>query len=295
MSKSILVIEDDEIVAGFIEATLLSDGFQVEIISDGKVACEYIKQNTDKFDAILLDRMLPGMDGMSLLKQVKQIPELQRIPVIMETALDDEESIQEGLDGGAYYYLTKPLQRELVITLVRAACEEYGGYKEMQAALHGAEKTLSFLSEGLFKTQTIEEGKLLVRSLSQACPEPEKVIIGLNELVINAVEHGNLGITYDEKTKLVKSGELLDEIVHRLKLAENQEKYVEIRLSRNIDRIEITIHDQGDGFEWQKYLDFDPDRAFDPHGRGIAMSRNISFDSLEYQGNGNTVLITVIL
>ena len=295
MSKRVLVIEDDEIVAGFIETTLTSNGFQVEHLDNGEAASKRLEQHVDEFDAILLDRMLPGMDGMSLLKHIKQIPELQRIPVIMETAMDDKASIQEGMDGGAYYYLTKPLQRELLITLTQAACEEYHNYKEMRAALQSAEKTLTFLENGLFKTKTIEEGRLLTRLLSQNCPQPDKTILGLQELIINAVEHGNLGITYDEKTQLVKNGQIQDEITRRLNLAENMQKFVEIQFNRYADRIEIVIHDQGDGFEWQKYLDFDPDRAFDPHGRGIAMSRNLSLDSLEYQGNGNTVLVTVNL
>ena len=295
MKKRILVVEDDEIVAGFIEMTLLSNGFDVEIINNGKIACECLEKDSEGIEAILLDRMLPGMDGMSLLKHIKQIPELQRIPVIMETAMDDKVSVQEGIDAGAYYYLTKPLQRDLLITLARAACEEYRGYKEMREALNNAEKSFTFIDNGLFKTKTIKDSNLIASSLSQACPDPDKALLGLKELVINAVEHGNLGITYKEKSQLVTNGQLYDEIDRRLSLAENQEKQVEIQFVRHTNRIEITIQDQGDGFEWEQYLDFDTERAFDPNGRGIAMSRNISFDNLEYQGNGNTVLVTINL
>jgi len=53
--------------------------------------------------------------------------------------------------------------------------------------------------------------------------------------------------------------------------------------------------DQGAGFDWQSYLEMSPDRAFDSHGRGIAMSRMLSFVALEYTGNGNTVCATVAL
>ncbi len=55
----------------------------------------------------------------------------------------------------------------------------------------------------------------------------------------------------------------------------------------------VTITDQGHGFDWRKYIGFDPDRAFDLHGRGIAMSKIMSFDNLEYQGNGNSVVTSV--
>jgi hypothetical protein len=55
----------------------------------------------------------------------------------------------------------------------------------------------------------------------------------------------------------------------------------------------VCIKDQGDGFDFEKYLDMDPARAFDTHGRGIAMSRMLSFDSLDYRGCGNEVEVTV--
>lgn len=56
---------------------------------------------------------------------------------------------------------------------------------------------------------------------------------------------------------------------------------------------QASIRDQGDGFDWSNHLDFSPERAFDTHGRGIALARKLSFDSLEYLGNGNTVLASI--
>ena len=55
----------------------------------------------------------------------------------------------------------------------------------------------------------------------------------------------------------------------------------------------MTIADQGQGFDWQSYVEFSPERVFDLHGRGIAMSKALSFDSLEYCGNGSKVIATV--
>ena len=53
------------------------------------------------------------------------------------------------------------------------------------------------------------------------------------------------------------------------------------------------VRDEGAGFDWQRYLDFAPDRAFDPNGRGIAMARRMSFAQLEYRGCGNEVVAIV--
>lgn len=66
-----------------------------------------------------------------------------------------------------------------------------------------------------------------------------------------------------------------------------------MRAERLADRVSFTITDQGEGFDWRRFLNFDPERAFDPNGRGIAMARMMSFAEVEYQGKGNVVVATV--
>jgi len=66
-------------------------------------------------------------------------------------------------------------------------------------------------------------------------------------------------------------------------------------MNRYDGEIEFIIQDQGDGFDWQNYLDISPERAFDSHGRGIAMACMYSFDKVEYHGNGNMVSAIVSL
>jgi len=109
------------------------------------------------------------------------------------------------------------------------------------------------------------------------------------------VEHGNLGITYHEKGELINNEQLFQEITRRQTLEENHNKRVEVCFERRTDALVFTIRDQGNGFDWLRYLDFDHERVFDPNGRGIAMARTMSFDTLEYQGTGNIVVVTVNL
>jgi len=66
-----------------------------------------------------------------------------------------------------------------------------------------------------------------------------------------------------------------------------------VHLVRDADGLSLTIEDQGQGFALQDYLEFSPARAFDLHGRGIAMA-STSFDSIEYRGNGNTVHVKIV-
>jgi hypothetical protein len=106
----------------------------------------------------------------------------------------------------------------------------------------------------------------------------------------NAVEHGNLGISYDEKTQLNNEGRWQEEVERRLCLPENLGKYALLKLEQGPTELRITIRDQGPGFDWENYLQISPERVFDNHGRGIAMAGAVSFDRIEYRGNGNEVV-----
>jgi len=111
--------------------------------------------------------------------------------------------------------------------------------------------------------------------------------------MVNAVEHGNLGITYEEKSALLEAGGWLAEVERRLTLPEHRGKRVDVRVLRCDDELRFTICDRGNGFEWSRYLDIDPRRAFDRHGRGILMARHVSFSSIEFRGTGSEVVASV--
>ncbi|NOQ94737.1 MAG: response regulator, partial [Methylophaga sp.] len=73
-------------------------------------------------------------------------------------------------------------------------------------------------------------------------------------------------------------------------LPEYSNKRASVDFQLNNDAIEITIKDQGEGFDWQNYMDFDPSRVMDNHGRGIAIANKMSFSFVEYRGCGNEVM-----
>lgn len=291
----ILLAEDEEIIALIIQDLVESQGFQVTVCADGLAAWERLQADRPGYDIILLDRVMPRMDGMDLLRRIKADPALAHSPVIMETALGDQESIREGLAEGAYYYLTKPLQAEVLLAVVQAAVGQARGYRLLVEGVRRAERPLALMQTGHFRFRDLDEGRLLANYLARACPQPEQTIQGLQELLVNAVEHGNLGISYANKSALILAGSWQEEVQRRLQLAEYRERYVEVRFERQPDALRFTIQDQGAGFNWEEYLDFSPERAFDLHGRGIAMARKLSFHHLEYRGNGNTVIATVSL
>ncbi|MCC7278029.1 MAG: response regulator [Chromatiaceae bacterium] len=291
----VLLVEDDEIVAALVATNLAGQGCQVTQAEDGQAAWELIDASATEFDAILLDRDMPRMDGLTLLGKLRARPDTAQVPVIMATALSDKASILEGLQAGAYYYLTKPLQIELLLVVVQAAIDQSRAYRQLQQVLRHTERALHFLSEATFHYRGIDEVDVLAGLLARLCPQPDRVVLGLHELMINAVEHGNLGIDYAGKSQLLLEGDLPAELARRQQLPENAEKRVTIHFQRTPEEIRFTIEDQGNGFAWNPYLDFDPERIFDPHGRGIAIARATSFDTLEYLGKGNRVRVSVAL
>ena len=148
---------------------------------------------------------------------------------------------------------------------------------------------LGLLNKASFEFQTMEEAQNLAYFVADSFPNPEKVVLGLSELLINAIEHGNLGISYNKKSELMMNGKLHDEILHRQSLPENQKKRAQLFFEKYPEEIKVTIKDEGDGFDWNEFIEMRPDRATNPNGRGIIMARMMSFDSVEYKGVGNEV------
>lgn len=288
-----ILIVDDEILNLEIVSEYLSDDYQISTAENGVIAWEMLEKSPNDFDVILLDRMMPNMNGMEVLEKIKQHPILQHCPVIFQTAKASASDIAEGINAGAYYYLTKPFDENVLLSVTKTAVEDRLRYKEILDNLEQTKLTMGMLTSASFEFKTLDEARSIASLVSNACPEPAGIVMGLTELLINAVEHGNLGITYAEKSILNEQGTWVDEVNTRLQLVENINKTASVNFLRSPDYIEITVIDQGEGFDWKEYMDFDPDRVMDNHGRGIAVANKLSFSAVEYKGKGNEVCATL--
>ena len=118
MGRNILVVEDDPNISDLIHMYLVKEGFDVRIAGDGGKAIEEFQKQAP--DLILLDIMLPGQDGYSILEKLKKEPKTRDIPVIMVTAKEAEYDKVRGLDSGADDYITKPFGMMEFISRVKA-------------------------------------------------------------------------------------------------------------------------------------------------------------------------------
>ena len=289
----VLVVEDDKMSTLFIQRALAAYNANIICVEDGESALSLLVGGNTQFNCIILDIMLPGINGLEVLQQIKANPELQHIPVIIETALSDTESIRKGYAGGAFSYLQKPLQISLLRSIFFAAFDEFNSRSRMLESNKHANRSFAFLETGRFKCRTLDESQMLAHTLAHACPDPNRVENGLHELLINAIEHGNLGITYTEKTQPLLSESWRKEVESKQALEFYRNRNVTVDFERRPNELILTLHDEGPGFEFQRYLDFEPERATHPHGRGIALARMLCFDEMEYLYNGSSVRVRI--
>lgn len=290
----ILVVDDEplnlEILAEYIE-----DESHIPICAEsGEEAWEIIQSGKHNFSAILLDRMMPGMDGLELLKLIKKEEQWKYIPVIMQTALSDKGAVNEGLQAGAFYYLTKPYDKATLLSILNSALDDFVHLKSDQ--IPEPETQTSELSLPCKLTfQTLDEANSLIDQIVTAFPEKQELRMGLSELMINAIEHGNLGISYQDKSRLNSEGLWSQEVSNRLTQDHYKSRFAELSIAETDTGLKFHIKDQGDGFDWHEFLELSPERAFDSHGRGIAMAKMVCFSSIEYMGCGNEVVAIIEL
>ena len=298
MSKEqprILIVDDDDLNLDVLIECLKDEPYELVQAHDGVQALDLLRHDRKGFDAMVLDRMMPGMNGLEVMSELKSDENFKWIPVVMQTSAASPSEICEGMEAGVFFYLTKPFDQKVLIRMVSAAVEEGLKWQSLALNLRVQVKTISCLQQGRFRVQTIEEAYDLALLVAQACPNSEKVAFGLNELIVNGVEHGNLQIGYEEKTKLQENDQWEEEIVRRQISPEHAHKFVEVTFERHPDRIQLTVTDQGLGFDWSDYQEIKPERLLESHGRGIAMAKALSFDYLEYVGSGNRVFCVVKL
>lgn len=287
----LLVVGDEATNRDLIGEYLQASGYQLDYASDAREAWKRLDAEPAGFDAVLLDRMMPGMNGIELLRHIKADARPAAIPVVMQTAAADSGQIAEGMRLGAYYYLTKPYGRQALLAVTATALADSRQLRALRADLSRAQHVLHLLTEAQFRFRGLGEARLLAAELANRAAVPERVVIGLSELLVNAVEHGCLRLGYDDKSRLLAEGHWQDEIERRLQAAEFAGCWVDVLCRFRQGQAEVVIRDPGAGFDWQEYLEMRPARAFDQHGRGIALARQLAFSSLAYEGNGNTVRV----
>lgn len=161
----------------------------------------------------------------------------------------------------------------------------------------------ALLPEARTGNDSVLSGRLAIRSLEDAreassrlaalCPVSDIARLGLLELFINAIEHGNLGIGFEYKAQLLRQGRWLEEIDRRLSSPACADKRAIVDYHRSETRFTARIEDDGNGFDAARFLEGRSRAALGVNGQGLVIARNICFDKLEFRGAGNVVEATI--
>ena len=238
----LLVVDDNEMNRDLMSLQLRKQGYQVSVAASGYEALELLdSQEKQPFDLILLDIMMPGMNGLDMLLEVRKKHSMLNLPIIMVTADDLEESIIEALQRGANDYLVKPLNLQVAIARVRTqlTLKELDDLKGefVRFASHDLKKPLIVamdiveclrqdcvpdkpvkqdipeILQLLFKTcenmQNVIDGFLNTESLGSGNRELKRQHTLLNNIVSNSIQNN---AEYAKKKGIILKQELADDL-----------------------------------------------------------------------------------
>lgn len=179
-------------------------------------------------------------------------------------------------------------QDDLLAEMSRALLEGHIKRRLLRTDLVKAVKGIQSCERAEFHFKTLEEAQALALLLAALAPDQKLLRLGLSELFINAVEHGNLGISGAQKVALKRKGRWLEEIDRRLSLQTYADKHVRLRFSREGAEVHLSVLDEGDGFDWQTALDASSrQKGIGIAGRGLLIAKKSGLKRLEYLGCGN--------
>ncbi|MCD2492514.1 response regulator transcription factor [Lacrimispora sp. NSJ-141] len=181
----IYVIEDDENIRELIRAALVSYGYQVEAFEAAEPALSSIVK--DRPSLAIFDLMLPGMDGLEAIEEIRKDPQVGGVPIIVLTAKDKEFDKVIGLDRGADDYMTKPFSVLELAARVRSQLRRESGKGQQTAG-------------------RLEEGSLLI------CPDTREVFLNGEMLHLTLKEYELLKYLAENKTRVVTREQILNQI-----------------------------------------------------------------------------------
>jgi DNA-binding response OmpR family regulator len=292
---NILVVDDQQPVREMLREVLETRGFEVMTACDGDQALEVYRNHRPAFT--LTDISMPGMTGLELLRQIKQLN--SEASVMLMTGAGSECYAVDALRGGAINYFNKPLDiNDLVETINRYSVLAQGYDFEHYAAgfLQSEELHLTLTND----LNAVNHAVQMIVNHCRAIFQLDDIYtlrFGLYEMLVNAIEHGNLGITYEDKTRALERNELGRLIADRVAEPGRAAKRVRVHCQLTGDGLVCNIEDEGEGFDHSVYSDApDPAMLFEQlgaslHGRGIMLT-SLQFDRVAFNDRGNAVTIT---
>lgn len=284
----VMIIESDPNMRRQLSEEMRTLGYNTIDAANQKEAEQKTAQLSDRADVLIIDWPATNDIDMSWAKNLPQTGK-GRIPVILLLDSNRPDLVKAAVDAGIIYYLTKPIVPGLLQTIVNTILRDTQRQSNFFEAWNKQRASFELMETCSFSIKTIDQAEDLAYLLANFFPNPQRVLIGIAELLINAVEHGNLGLGYEAKMRFNDEKSWDAEIKRRLAMPENENKLVQVVFQHSAKGFYLSIKDQGKGFDWRNYMYLNLSRVSDYHGRGIALANLVSFDKLVYNEAGNQV------
>jgi DNA-binding response OmpR family regulator len=248
-NNKVLIVDDQNVLRSVLTKFMHKEGLTPIEAENGEAAVALY--TSERPAVVLSDIMMPRMDGLTLLNEIKKID--AKAAVVLMTGYGNEEILLKALRGGAANYFKKPFNFREVIEVVQNLIRH-------RAALELSTTSSPYLVREsrhfVMETGSADIFPVINQiTLSLQNIAPEQVIlnlkVGIEEMLKNAIEHGNLGISAKEKNAALEQGSFGRLISEKLSVDGNAEKKISISAETSRDEFRITIEDEGSGFDWR--------------------------------------------
>ena len=287
--KKILVVDDDDTMRQLLNVALGKINFEVLTAENGQAGWEVFER--EKPFLVFTDVEMPEMDGLELLRKIKKAS--PHTIVVVMTSYSSEERVIEVLKLGGDNYLKKPFQ----ISEIHSLANRYKQFSEEKDFFQQAAARVDLLNMNLTLENSLGIASSASKFLAQHLEpflfdeDPTTIRLGFFEMLINAIEHGNLEIDYETKTKALHKNEFSKLFEQRRKDPQfiRRRIFVDMEVKQGVCR--VNIRDQGKGFDWRRWIKRGKsDSILATHGRGIMMTQ-LYFDEIVYNEAGNHVTL----
>ena len=270
----------------FINSSLVE--LDLDIFFANQVKSRKQEIENKKYDLIVIAL---NENGLKDLVKIKRSRKTDSIPVIMFDTQSNHEKQVEALRKGAFQIIGSDSTNQQIKLAIISGLNSVRSMIRLEVLLKNHKQSIENLHQATFTFTTLSEAHVLAQTLSLGCLEVNKVAMGLTEILVNAVEHGNLGFSYEDKSRHHDNGTWHKELEKRQDSLKYKDKYVTVKMERHDEMIKFTVIDQGTGFDYEKYMSIDPQQVEQEHGRGISLARLVAFEKLEYLPPGNQVVM----
>lgn len=282
-SKILAINADDHWLNA--DTSILAEFFDTTVVSNDHYAIQTLTDSHQDFDFMV---MMDAEPNSFLVSQFASDSVLQHIPIV---SLADRSQQDRSLLSQYPNIVTCLARNDSVESQLRKlnrALSRSHNYIPTQLSAMEADSRQGDLTE-VFSFTTVQQARQLAEQLVKRFDLADSVTLGLSEILINAIEHGNLAIDYQEKTRLLADNEWEQEMARRLKKNPYANRVAKLYIHKNSNELSFKVVDEGDGFDWQPYMSMSSEPLLEKHGRGIALAVALSFSKVTYHGKGNEV------